>query len=170
MSLFKDESPLLSSSAAIDEKAGIEIQLGAKIIGKWNLDLQYAQFGAAVPTAASGRVWIAPYPTEVIDVQVMFAVGSTSGTLQVTHDLTATAPGAGTAILSSTINLATTGTANTVFSALRNAYTGSAAGTSILATAPGTLQLATGDSLSLTFGGTLTSLVGLTVSIILKRI
>lgn len=169
MALFKDEAPILSSNAAIDEGLGVETSAGSKVVGSWN-EVLFAQYQTAAPAAGSVAGFFAPYPVEVVDIWATFATGSTSGTVQVTHDTSANAPGAGTAVMSSTISVASSGTANVPFSAARGAYLSAAASTSILATAPGTLQLAKGDYLSVKFAGTLTSLANCTVSAILKRI
>ena len=161
--LFRDEYPLLSPNAAIDENVGIESSLGSKIIGKWSETLQIQ-----AATAVNQSIFIAPYNCEVVEVDISWDVASASGTVQLEHDTGTTAPGSGTALLSAnsggTANaLSTAGTAYTV-----NKF--SVAKGNFVTPDNSSFQLSKYDRLSLVFSGTQTGLVGLVVSVVLKRI
>lgn len=155
MALFKDELPLLSPNAAIDEGLGIETSVGSKVQGSW---AEPAWPAATTPvTSTSYTVFIATVPVELVGITAIAATaGGAASTVIPVHDLAGVhAPGSGTNMTSAA--LALSGTANT-----------SVSGT--LATAPGTLQLAKGDKISLTFAGTISPLAGLFVNLWLKRI
>jgi hypothetical protein len=151
MGLYKDEAPLLSSSAAVDEGLGIETSNGSKIMGSWA-----EVFQAPIATAAVNQsFFIAPYPVEVVGASAAWAVNSTSGNLMFEKTPGTTAVGSGNNLLTAVINSA--GANNTVT-------------TGTLVTTSGFLQLAKGDRLSAVFQGTETGLVGLVASVQLKRI
>lgn len=149
--LFRDANPTLSPNTLVDDGFGVETSIGSKIVGTWEEIFQAPGAAGAVTEA----IYIAPFPIEVVGVQCIFATASTSGTVTVEKDTGTTAPGSGTAVLTGTMSLA--GTANTTV-------------TGTLVSAPGTLQFAKGDKVAVVFGGTLTNLVGLCVSVLLKRI
>ena len=151
MGLYRDESPLLSTSAAIDEGLGIETSIGSKIVGSWS-----EIFQAPIATAAVNQpFYIAPYPVELVSANLIFGVNSTSGNVMIEKETGTTAVGSGNNMLSAVIS--TAGANNTV-----------TAGT--LTTTSSFLQLAKGDRLGLVFQGTETGLVGLVISAVLKRI
>lgn len=110
---------------------------------------------AAAGDAIDQNLFIADTDYEVVGVQAVWGVASSSGTLQIEKCTGTTAPGSGTDLLSSTIN--TAGTANTVAS-------GS------LTTTVASKRLTSGDRLALDFGGTVTNLVNLVVVVRLKRL
>lgn len=151
MGLFKDESPLLSTSAAIDEGLGIETSLGSKILGSHIIALD----GLNATTSVNQSLYIAPYPVEVVGVTAAFAVNSTSGNIMVEKTPGTTAVGSGNNMLTAVIS--TAGANNTV-------------NTPTLVTTSGFLQLAKGDRISAVFAGTETGLIGGYLQIQLKRI
>lgn len=106
--------------------------------------------------ASSIDKWIftADAAYEVVGAKVIFAVTSTSGTVDVKKSSTVQAPASGSTVL--TGNIAMSGTANTVVS-----------GTPGAGAVP---QLAAGNSLSACFAGTMTGLVGGVLTVYLKRI
>lgn len=106
--------------------------------------------------SVSTALFIADAAYQVTAVRVVWGVaGGLAAALNIEKLTSTTAPGSGTAILSSDIDL--TATANTVTS-------GSLTGT------VGNLQFATGNRLGVKLTGTLTGLVGCAVSVTLKRI
>lgn len=105
--------------------------------------------------AVSRAVFIAPAASQLVGVNISFGVASTSGTFTIEKLTGTTAPGSGTALLTGTLSMA--GAANTV-----------AAGTLIATVA--SLQFAAGNRVGLVFGGNVTNLVGLAVTVRLKRI
>ena len=94
--------------------------------------------------------WIAPAKCVVDSVDARWNTASSSGTVTVHKVPSGTAPGSGTALLSSTIS--TAGSADT-----------NASGT--LSSTKATLELADGDGLQLVDSGTLTNLKDLTVTV-----
>lgn len=150
MGLYKDEAPLLSSNTLVDEGVGIEV--GSKVVGSWA-----ETFQAPIATLAINQsFFIAPYPVEVVAIQASWKTVAGQAATVTAEKLTGTtAPGSGTSLTSTTADL--TSTINTT-------------NTLTLATAPATLQLAKGDRIGALFTGTTTSLVGLVLSVVLKRI
>lgn len=97
--------------------------------------------------------FIADQPYTVVAINyVNKTAGTGTGTVTVTHDTGTAAPGAGTALLASTI--AVTAVANTVTPGTLTATTAA-------------LTLAAGDRLSVLFAGTLTTLAGVVVTVTL---
>lgn len=151
MGLFKDESPLLSSNAAIDEGLGVETNLGSKIVGSWS-----EVFQAPIATAAvTQNIFIAPYACEIVAISAVWGVNSTSGNAIVQKLTGVTAAGSGLNAQTAVIDLS--GSNNAVHTAALNTTTS-------------TLQLASGDRLGILFAGTMTGLVGAVINIQLKRI
>lgn len=106
--------------------------------------------------SVSSALFIADTTYQVVGVRSAWGVaGGLAALLNVEKLTGTTAPGSGTAILTSGIDL--TATANTV-------TTGALSGT------VSNLQLAAGDRLGVKLGGTLTGLVGCSLTILLKRI
>src|SRR5579863_7914063 len=139
MGLYRDENPLLGTSAAIDEGLGIETNNGSKIIGSF-----VEQFYVSGANASNGVVnqpfFIAPYPVEVVAVNLVFGVNSASGNVMIEKETGTTAIGSGNNLLSATIS--TAGANNTVTN-----------GTLVSGSSLDLLQLAKGDRLSALFGG-----------------
>jgi hypothetical protein len=154
MALYRDEAPLLSSNAAVDEGLGIETSIGSKILGSFEVALT----GLNATTAVSQAFYIAPYPVEVVGIKDTYAVNSTSGNMIVEKTPISgnTAVGSGNNLMTAVSNWATNA---------NNSVT-----TETLVTTKSFLQLTTGDRLSALFAGTLTGLIGGTVQIQLKRI
>jgi len=152
MSLFKDESPLLSTNAAIDEGLGIETSKGSKIIGSFPVILDNLN----ATTAVNQSFFIAPYPVEVVSINTVYAVNSTSGNMMVEKTPGTTAVGSGNNLQTAVSDWAVNAN-NTVVAAT-------------LVTTSGFLQLATGDRLSAIFAGTKTGLTGGLINVVLKRI
>lgn len=106
------------------------------------------------PSQATGATPLGAY--QLLGVSATFTVTSTSGTLQLTHDTGVSAPGSGTAMLSSALSLS--GTANTVVSAVPST------------TLTGAQRVfLPGDRLSVTIGGTVTGGANLSVSVYLAK-
>lgn len=125
----------------------------AKQIGVWAEHVSLLDAAAAV--ANHGNVYIAPYPVQLVGVQLIYSVASTSGTLTVEKLTGTTASGSGTALLTAPITTSTT--ANTV-----------KPGT--LITTVTSLTLAAGDRFGLVHAGTQTNLVGLAVSLLIQKV
>jgi hypothetical protein len=158
VAIFKDELPLLSPNAAIDEQLGIEVSAGSKLTGSWN-EVLFSQYQAAIPVAGSIICFVAAFPCELVAAQLIWGVASASGTVQITHDTGTAAPGAGSALLAAAVPTSTA--ANTLFVIPKaQAFTATNS----------TLQLAKGDRLSITFAGTFTGQANLVVMAQLKRI
>jgi len=120
--------------------------------------LEYAlwqQDQAAAPAAGSFTIFLASRAYRVKAISCVFSTASTSGTGTVTLDTGTNAPGAGTALLTSTMSLS--GTANTVVNG------------SLIA-AINTTTLAAGNRLAVTLGGTLTNLAGAVIQVSLVPI
>lgn len=164
MSLFRGEAPLLGSNAAIDDNLGLESSLGAKLIGTW---AEIVSIGPAA-SAVTQSVYIAPYSVEVVEVDISWDTASASGTVQVEKLAGTTASGSGIGLISSSSS----------GSAVAASTAGTAATVAIYSQAKGNMitpdsskfQLAKGDRLGVVFSGTQTGLVGLIVSIKMKRI
>ena len=152
MGLYKDESPILSSSAAIDEGLGVETSLGSKIIGTFPVFL--ANLNAT--TAVNQPFFIAPYPVEVVAINTTYSVNSTSGNAIIEKATGTTAIGSGSNVMSAVSDWSANAN-NTVVAAA-------------LVTTPATLQLAKGDRLNAVFAGTKTGLIGGLIEVQLKRI
>ena len=106
-------------------------------------------------TAVSQFIWVIREGLWVFDsVTLYFQTGSTSGSLQVTHDTSTNAPGAGTVQLTGVISLAAAAQ-QTVLTGTRIA-------------SPTTYS--PGDRVGLLFAGTVTNLVSLVGSVGMKRI
>ena len=152
MGLYKDEAPLLSSSAAIDEGLGIETSLGSKIIGSFPVILDNLN----ATTAVNQSFFIAPYPVEVVSSNTVYAVNSTSGNMMVEKTPGTTAVGSGNNLQAAVSDWAANAN-NTVVAAA-------------IVSTKSFLQLATGDRLSAIFAGTKTGLIGGMVNVVVKRI
>lgn len=151
MSLFRSEVPLLSPNTAIDEGLGVELSLGSKVVGSWS-----EVFQAPIATAAvTQNMFIAPYACEIVGLQACWGVNSTSGNAIVQKCTGTTGAGSGLNAQTAVFDLA--GANNSVATATLNATSG-------------TLQFAKGDRAAILFAGTMTGLVGLVVSVNLKRI
>lgn len=106
--------------------------------------------------SVSTALFVADAAYQVVAVRAVWGVaGGVAGALNIEKLTGTTAPGSGTAMLSSNVDL--TAAANTVVS-------GALSGT------VGSLQLAAGDRLGVKLGGVLTGLVGCVATITLKRI
>ena len=90
---------------------------------------------------------------EVLGVDVIFDVNSSSGTVDVRNVPTATAMTGGTTLLTAVVNIATGARAGIKASLTTNRVT---------------RQIVRGSSISMVLGGTLTSLVGLSVTVWLQ--
>lgn len=135
-------------------KLGDSFVLADDILRKDGFHLPIFLLGTSGSVAANyDVVWNARWPIEILQVDVSWSVASTSGTLQLERLRGTSAPGTGTAILSSTIS--TAGTANTVVSRSGTQLTNAR-------------QFIQGDRLALIDGGVLTNLVGLEISIYAK--
>lgn len=151
MGLYKDESPLLSSSAAIDEGLGVETSLGSKIVGSW-----VENFQAPIATAAVDQAfYIAPYAVEIVAIRASWGVNSSSGNAIVEKLTGTTAVGSGLNAQTAVFDLA--GANNAVNTATLNSTVS-------------TRQFAAGDRIGINFAGTMTGLVGLNIGVQLKRI
>jgi hypothetical protein len=156
MSLFKNESPLLSRQASI--AATVPNQSGGGNEPS-SFNLIPTEYVVTVPMDAAGNaiskaVFISDDFYQVVGVKEVHATASTSGTVTIEKLTTTQAPGAGTALLTGTISNA--GTANTVLSG------------TLIATIS-SLQMSPGDRLGVVCAGTQTNLVGGQVTIYLKR-
>lgn len=101
-------------------------------------------------------ILVADAAYQITAVKAVWGVaGGLAAVLNVEKLTGTTAPGSGTALLSSDIDL--TGAANTV-------------NTGALTATAGNLQLAAGDRIGCKLGGTLTGLIGCVLTITLKRI
>lgn len=109
----------------------------------------------ALNIAVSSALFIADEAYQITAVRGSWGVASVSMTFDIEKLTGTTAPGSGTSLLQSTIN--TAGTANTVNAGV---LTGTTAD----------LRLAVGDRLGIKIAGTITSLVGMVLTITLKRI
>lgn len=106
--------------------------------------------------SVSSAVFVADAAYQVVGVRGVWGVVGGAGAVLNVEKLTGTtAPGSGTALLTSNFDL--TSTANTV-------NTGTLTGT------VADLQLAAGDRLGCKLGGVLTGLVGCALTVLLKRI
>lgn len=106
--------------------------------------------------SVSSAVFVADAAYQVVGVRSVWGVaGGAAAVLNVEKLTGTTAPGSGTALLTSNFDL--TSTANTV-------NTGTLTGT------VADLQLAAGDRLGCKLGGVLTGLVGCALTVLLKRI
>jgi hypothetical protein len=124
------------------------------VIVPQNLSITLCCLGAS--SASGDAVFIANRAYQVTAVRAVWShVGGSSAAAMIEKLTGTTAPGSGTAILTSAFDLTTT--ANTV-------RTGTLSGT------VGNLQLAAGDRLGVKLSGTLTALTGLNVTIHLKPI
>lgn len=156
MSLFKNETPVLSRQASV--VATVPNQSGAGSEPS-SFNLIPTEYVVTVPLDAAGNmisksVFIADDFYQLVAVKEAHAVASTSGTITVEKCTGTQAPGAGVALLTGTISNA--GAANTVLS-----------GT--LITTLASLQMAPGDRLGIVAAGTTTNLVGGIVMVYLKR-
>jgi hypothetical protein len=167
MPLFRDEAPLLGPNVAIDEGYGIETSVGSKILGSFE-ELLFQQMQQSAPAAGTVIGFIAPYAVELIGGAYIYGVTSSSGTFQLTHDTGVVAPGAGTALLTTTANIALT--ANTILYFGSPSYAGAAGLAFASPVTSAKVQLAKGDRISVTFGGTLTGLANMTIMGLFKRI
>lgn len=162
--LVRNQNDVLGPNAAIELPSGSG---AATFVGLQLMEPLYF-FSAAAPAAGSQVLFIVPQAPsqatgatplgayQLLGVSATFTVTSTSGTLQVTHDTGVSAPGSGTAMLSSAVSLS--GTANTVVSGIP------------ATTLTGAQRiLSPGDRLSITFGGTLTGLANISVSVYLAK-
>ncbi len=143
------------------------MSLGAYAIGNsgtaFNVNLTNVVFDECLRLPLnSGAIdqilWIARVPMVLIEASYIHSTAGTDGgavTLQITKDTGTTAPGAGTALLTSAFNCK--GTANTL-------QIGS------LVTTVATRTLAAGDRLGLDFTGTTTSLAGIAISFRLQLV
>lgn len=152
MGLFRSEAPLLSPNAAIDEGLGIETSIGSKAIGSFAI-MSPMTLGTNVIT--NSAIYIAPYPVEVVAVNIAFGVNSVSGNVMLEKTPGTTAVGSGNNLLTAVIS--TAGANNTV-----------TAGT--LVTTASFLQLAKGDRLSIITGNNQNGLSGQQMEVQLKRI
>lgn len=118
-----------------------------------NVELSFSF--ATATQAIDQLVWVAPYPVELVGVNLNFGTTSSSGTVQLEKCPVGTAPGSGTDLLSSTMSIA--GTANTTVAG------------SVTTTRSDKIFAAT-DRLAIDFGGTVTNLVNLHVNISFKRL
>ena len=100
-------------------------------------------------------VFIARYEYVISSFTVRYAVASTSGTVTLDVVDSGEAPSAGTSALSTTVSLSSTADTNI-------------SGT--LSTTQTDRLLSAGQSLALNFGGTMTSIIGLVVSVSLRRV
>lgn len=106
--------------------------------------------------SVSSSLFVADAAYQIISCKAVWGVaGGLAAVLNVEKLTGTTAPGSGTALLSSNIDL--TATANTVVSGTLTAVTAD-------------LQLAAGDRIGVKLGGTLTGLVGCNLVITVKRI
>ena len=152
MGLYKDEAPLLSVNAAIDEGLGIETSIGSKITGSYPVILDNLN----ATTAVNQPFFIAPYPVEVVGISTTYSVNSTSGNAMVEKTPGTTAIGSGNNLMTAVSDWAVNAN-NSVVNAT-------------LVTTSSFLQLAKGDRLSAIFAGTKTGLIGGTISVLVKRI
>lgn len=109
----------------------------------------------AAANAVDKSVFTADRAYQLVSIEEVHGVASTSGTLDLEKCTGTTAPGSGTSMCTGTISLA--GAANTTV-----------AGT--LSATPANTKLADGDRLAFDFGGTMTNLVGSVVTIVLRPI
>jgi hypothetical protein len=154
MSLFKNESPVLSRQASIAATVPNQSGSGSE---PSSFNLVPTEYILSIPLAAgtvTGPVFIADDYYQLVAVNRVFGTASTSGTLQLEKLTGTTAPGSGTSMLTGTVALS--GTANTVV-----------AGT--LVSSAATLQLAPGDRIGFVIAGTMTSLATANVTLSLKR-
>lgn len=120
-------------------------------------DYEFVVSIPAATQAVDSIVWSAKSGNyyQLVGVSATFQTASTSGTLQVQKCPVGTAAGSGTALLTGTMSLA--GTAGTTVN-----------GTLISTTS--SLSFAPTDRLALDFGGTVTNLVGLYITIRMKKL
>ncbi len=124
------------------------------IVRKDGFYLPFYFLGAAGSVAANyDQVFTARHPMEILRITAVWSVASTSGTLQMEKLIGTQAPGAGTAIMTTTIS--TAGAANTPVVRQDGQFTTAC-------------QLLEGDRLAFIDGGTLTNLVGLNVTLYCK--
>lgn len=134
---------------AVTDATGLTI--GGVIVPQY-LHKFWSGIGAAA--AVSGTALIADATYIVTGVKVSFGTASTSGTFTIEKLTGTTAPGGGTALLTSA--LALDGAANTV-------------ATGVLTATTADLTLASGNRLGFVFGGTVTNLADMAITITLKR-
>jgi len=134
--------------------AGTGYTSADRILRKDGFYLSFPFLGVAGSVAANyDQVWTCRHPMEIMRVSAVWSVASSSGTLQL-EKLTGTqAPGAGVALLATTIS--TAGAANTVVTRELQALTASR-------------QLKEGERLAFIDAGTLTSLAGLHITLYCK--
>ena len=119
---------------------------------------QYAQYNSLAGTPVTQGFFLANRDMMVVGVQAVWSTPTSgSGTINVTHETSTTAPGSGTSILVSGTAIAPNTTANTV-----NNF-------ALTATAA-TLQLNAGDRLSLKVTGSVTALAGLVIIVYLQAL
>lgn len=153
MSLFKNESPVLSRQASVASTVPNQSGAGNEPSSFNLIPLEHLITVPYNSGSVNGAVFVADDFYQVAAVREVHSTVSTSGTIQI-EKLTGTqAPAGGTALLQSTISGAAT--INTVQS-----------GT--LVTTTSSLQLNPGDRLGLVLGGTLGTPVG-NITIALKR-
>lgn len=109
----------------------------------------------ALNIAVSSALFVADEAYQITSVKASWGVASVSMVFDIEKLTGTTVPGAGTSLLQSTID--TSGAANTV-------NTGSLTGTTA------DLQLAVGNRIGIKISGTITSLVGMVLTLTLKRI
>lgn len=155
MALFRDEAPVLSSSATVDDQVSLTGTSAVSspnnlspVGGAW-----IENFSPIAAANTSFAAYIAPYKVRVLAVTARFGTASSSGTLKIEDTPSGTAVGSGTALMSSTISLA--GTANTNVSASGKLIANPV--------------VPAGDAISIILGGTLTSLANCVVSITLQK-
>lgn len=140
--------------SAVGNTASLSINIELETVANVK---QIIHIPAATVSGTGYVAFIAPLPCVITGVKCVYNTASTSGTLQLTKDVSTEAPGVGANVvnlLASTISLA--GTANTVLSGTLHATN--------------SLVLKAGDRISLLFGGTTTNLAGLVVALEIRSL